>query len=101
MPDGSILPLPPILLGTSGNDPKKKTVCIYEHLDVQPAALVCFPSNIFSNCIFIYNCTHCSYLSHNCYILLTECVEWLQCKLLTVFVLCFMIWHISILPCSS
>lgn len=40
MPDGTKLPLPPILLGTLGNDPKKKTVCVYGHLDVQPAALV-------------------------------------------------------------
>ena len=48
MPDGTTLPLPPILLGTLGNDPKKKTVCIYGHLDVQPAALVCFPSSFFT-----------------------------------------------------
>lgn len=38
LPDGSTLPLPPVLLGVLGNDPKKKTVCIYGHLDVQPAA---------------------------------------------------------------
>ncbi|XP_060680288.1 cytosolic non-specific dipeptidase-like isoform X1 [Hemiscyllium ocellatum] len=37
LPDGSKIPLPPILLATLGNDPKKKTVCIYGHLDVQPA----------------------------------------------------------------
>ncbi|XP_068951058.1 cytosolic non-specific dipeptidase [Petaurus breviceps papuanus] len=37
--DGSEIPLPPILLGKLGLDPKKKTVCIYGHLDVQPAAL--------------------------------------------------------------
>jgi nonspecific dipeptidase len=35
--DGSQIPLPPILLGTFGNDPAKKTVCVYGHLDVQPA----------------------------------------------------------------
>ncbi|OXA59701.1 Cytosolic non-specific dipeptidase [Folsomia candida] len=29
--------LPPVILGTRGNDPKKKTVLIYGHLDVQPA----------------------------------------------------------------
>ncbi|XP_014230542.1 cytosolic non-specific dipeptidase [Trichogramma pretiosum] len=34
---GRELPLPPALLGTLGNDPKKKTVLIYGHLDVQPA----------------------------------------------------------------
>lgn len=31
-------PLPPILLGEFAVDPKKKTVCVYGHLDVQPAA---------------------------------------------------------------
>lgn len=39
LPDGSKIPLPPILLATLGNDPKKKTVCIYGHLDVQPAKI--------------------------------------------------------------
>ncbi|GAB5579579.1 beta-Ala-His dipeptidase isoform X1 [Prionailurus iriomotensis] len=39
LPDGSEIPLPPILLGKLGSDPRKKTVCIYGHLDVQPAAL--------------------------------------------------------------
>ncbi|CAL1267327.1 unnamed protein product [Larinioides sclopetarius] len=37
LPNGTTLPLPPILLGTLGEDPKKKTVCVYGHLDVQPA----------------------------------------------------------------
>ena len=36
--DGSTIPLPPILLGQFGNDPSKKTVCVYGHLDVQPAS---------------------------------------------------------------
>ncbi|KAI2652970.1 Cytosolic non-specific dipeptidase [Labeo rohita] len=31
------IPLPPIVLGRLGSDPGKKTVCIYGHLDVQPA----------------------------------------------------------------
>jgi len=35
--DGSTIPLPPILLGQFGNNPAKKTVCVYGHLDVQPA----------------------------------------------------------------
>ncbi|XP_060534962.1 cytosolic non-specific dipeptidase-like [Cylas formicarius] len=35
--DGTELPLPPILLGELGNDPEKKTVLVYGHLDVQPA----------------------------------------------------------------
>ncbi|XP_072323271.1 cytosolic non-specific dipeptidase-like [Scyliorhinus torazame] len=39
LPDGKKIPLPPILLATLGNDPKKKTVCIYGHLDVQPAQI--------------------------------------------------------------
>ncbi|XP_028908585.1 cytosolic non-specific dipeptidase [Ornithorhynchus anatinus] len=38
LPDGSQIPLPPILLGILGSDPQKKTVCVYGHLDVQPAA---------------------------------------------------------------
>jgi len=37
LPDGTVLPLPPVLTGYLGNDPKKKTVLIYGHLDVQPA----------------------------------------------------------------
>jgi len=37
LPDGSVIPLPPALLATLGTDPKKKTVLIYGHLDVQPA----------------------------------------------------------------
>jgi len=37
--DGTKLALPPVLLGKLGNDPKKHTVLIYGHLDVQPAAV--------------------------------------------------------------
>ncbi|XP_014906094.1 cytosolic non-specific dipeptidase-like [Poecilia latipinna] len=37
LPSGEEIPLPPILLGSLGSDPAKKTVCIYGHLDVQPA----------------------------------------------------------------
>ena len=37
LPDGTVLPLPPVLTGNLGDDPKKKTVLIYGHLDVQPA----------------------------------------------------------------
>nr|XP_014340893.1 PREDICTED: cytosolic non-specific dipeptidase isoform X2 [Latimeria chalumnae] len=37
--DGTEIPLPPILLGRLGSDPGKKTVCIYGHLDVQPASM--------------------------------------------------------------
>lgn len=31
------MPLPPVLIGSLGNDPKKNTICLYGHLDVQPA----------------------------------------------------------------
>ena len=37
LPDGSKIPLPPLVFGNLGDDPKKKTVLIYGHLDVQPA----------------------------------------------------------------
>lgn len=40
MHDGSILDLPPVLFGKLGNDPSKKTVMLYGHLDVQPALKV-------------------------------------------------------------
>jgi len=36
--DGRTLKLPPVILGSLGKDPKKPTLCIYGHLDVQPAA---------------------------------------------------------------
>ncbi|XP_077994507.1 cytosolic non-specific dipeptidase-like [Glandiceps talaboti] len=35
--DGTEIPLPPILLGQLGNDPNKKMLLVYGHLDVQPA----------------------------------------------------------------
>ena len=38
LPDGSTLPLPPVLMGELGRDEKKKTLLVYGHLDVQPAA---------------------------------------------------------------
>lgn len=37
-PDGSKAVLPPAILGHLGKDPKKKTLLIYGHLDVQPAS---------------------------------------------------------------
>nr|KAG5702359.1 hypothetical protein BaRGS_002141 [Batillaria attramentaria] len=37
LPDGSKIELPPVLMGQLGNDPKKKTLLVYGHLDVQPA----------------------------------------------------------------
>lgn len=36
--NGSKIKLPPVLLGQLGSDPKKKTLLVYGHLDVQPAA---------------------------------------------------------------
>lgn len=38
-PSGTEVPLPPILTGVLGSDSSKRTICIYGHLDVQPAAL--------------------------------------------------------------
>ncbi|XP_013195460.1 cytosolic non-specific dipeptidase [Amyelois transitella] len=35
--DGKEIKLPPVLVGSLGNDTKKNTICIYGHLDVQPA----------------------------------------------------------------
>ncbi|KAL5291197.1 CNDP2 family protein [Megaselia abdita] len=37
LPNGTTIPLPNVILGTLGNDPKKKTIVVYGHLDVQPA----------------------------------------------------------------
>ncbi|KAF8333112.1 CNDP dipeptidase [Cantharellus anzutake] len=37
--DGEELQLPPAILGSIGNDPKKKTILLYAHYDVQPALL--------------------------------------------------------------
>ncbi|XP_050718402.1 cytosolic non-specific dipeptidase-like isoform X2 [Eriocheir sinensis] len=38
-PRGGIVPLPPVLTSQLGNDPKKKTLLVYGHLDVEPALL--------------------------------------------------------------
>jgi Cys-Gly metallodipeptidase DUG1 len=35
---GTELDLPPIVLATVGNDPKKKTILVYGHYDVQPVS---------------------------------------------------------------
>lgn len=37
LPDGKKIQLPPVLMGNLGSDPKKKTLLVYGHLDVQPA----------------------------------------------------------------
>ncbi|GLV45540.1 Cytosolic non-specific dipeptidase 2 [Carabus blaptoides fortunei] len=37
LPDGRTIPLPPVIIGSFGKDAAKKTVCVYGHLDVQPA----------------------------------------------------------------
>lgn len=34
--EGQTLDLPPVLVGKIGADPKKKTILIYGHFDVQP-----------------------------------------------------------------
>ena len=36
--DGKTLQLPPIILGTYGNDPNKPTILVYGHYDVQPVS---------------------------------------------------------------
>jgi len=36
-PDIPDLDLPPVILGRYGNDPKKRTILVYGHYDVQPA----------------------------------------------------------------
>jgi len=40
LPDGSKIPLPPLVFGNLGADPNKKTILVYGHLDVQPASIV-------------------------------------------------------------
>nr|XP_050039199.1 cytosolic non-specific dipeptidase-like [Dermacentor andersoni] len=35
--DGNTIPYPPLLLASTKHDPKRKTLCVYGHLDVQPA----------------------------------------------------------------
>ncbi|KAJ3268706.1 hypothetical protein HDV01_002359 [Terramyces sp. JEL0728] len=35
--EGQVIDLPPVVLATYGTDPKKKTVLVYGHYDVQPA----------------------------------------------------------------
>lgn len=37
--DGSTIPLPNVILAKLGTDKNKKTICVYGHLDVQPAAI--------------------------------------------------------------
>lgn len=37
LPNGSTIPLPPVLLGSLGDDKNKQTILLYGHLDVQPA----------------------------------------------------------------
>lgn len=36
--EGQILDLPPAIVGKLGTDPKKKTILIYGHFDVQPVS---------------------------------------------------------------
>ena len=38
--DGHEIKLPPLILGKIGEDPKKKTILIYGHFDVQPVSAV-------------------------------------------------------------
>lgn len=36
--DGQEIQLPPAILGSIGDDPKKKTIQLYAHYDVQPVS---------------------------------------------------------------
>ena len=38
--DGHEIKLPPAVAGKIGEDPKKKTILIYGHFDVQPVSIV-------------------------------------------------------------
>ena len=40
--EGQVLDLPPAIVGRIGNDPRKKTILVYGHFDVQPVCLVVF-----------------------------------------------------------
>lgn len=44
--NGQELDLPPAILGRIGTDPRKKTVLIYGHFDVQPVSLLGFTSSM-------------------------------------------------------
>ncbi len=37
--EGQVLELPPAIVGRIGEDPKKKTILIYGHFDVQPVCM--------------------------------------------------------------
>lgn len=39
LPGGQTLPLPQVVTAQFGSDPNKFTVCVYGHVDVQPAKL--------------------------------------------------------------
>ncbi len=39
LPDGQVIKYPPVLMGELGSDSTKKTLLVYGHLDVQPAAV--------------------------------------------------------------
>lgn len=54
LPDGKTIPLPPILYGQLGKDPKKKMICIYGHLDVQPALKVKFSRFYMENVFYFH-----------------------------------------------
>lgn len=47
--DGKTIELPPAILGRIGDDPKKKTVLVYGHFDVQPVRNRFFTRSVSSN----------------------------------------------------
>lgn len=44
--DGQEIDLPPAILASIGNDPKKKTVGLYAHYDVQPVSSAFYGSGV-------------------------------------------------------
>ena len=50
--EGLVLDLPPAILGRIGNDPKKKTILVYGHFDVQPVRSKIITSPLNLNSIF-------------------------------------------------
>ena len=49
--EGQVLDLPPAIVGRIGDDPKKKTILIYGHFDVQPVrVLICLRLYVRTQC---------------------------------------------------
>lgn len=59
--DGQELDLPPAILGRIGNDPKKKTVLIYGHFDVQPVSV--WFTSFFEVISMLWSCLIVTYVT--------------------------------------